>query len=428
MVLDLLTTLSVALVAVGVGLRLLSGSLDLRTSLFVAPCVPRLMAAVTAGAAASGGAVALTAVSAWLISRAAEHPPIVELSVAVVTVRALGISRGVFRYLERLASHDVALRGVVRLREQLYARLAAADRGTLAGLRRGDLMARVGSDVDLIGDVVVRGLLPFAVAAVVWGGGGALLTAVLPTAGAVLACTLALACGLAPWLAGTAASRAHRVADETAGEISALAHELLDHATELTVAGQVEARLTRAGRTDGIRSRAVDDAARPGAFSAAVSTLAMGAAAVGCLVVGAAAVNDAELAPVLLALTALAPLAMVESVGGLPAAATAVVRARHAAYRLMPLLHAAPHTGGAPAVSFAPVGTPSDLGLSTRNLTCGWPGRPPVVRGLSIDVAPGEVLAVTGPSGTGKSTLLRTLAGLLPPSEGQLWIDGSPVP
>ena len=199
----------------------------------LAPSTPRMTAAVAAGAAAAGSAVALTAVAAWLISRAAEHPPIVELSVAVVTVRALGISRGVFRYLERLASHDVALRGMVRLREELYARLAAADRGIVAGLRSGDLMARVGADVDLPGDVLVRGLLPFAVAGIVCGDGAALLAAVLPAAGAVLICALALACGLAPWLAGAAASRAHGVADDGAGEISALVHELLEHATEL---------------------------------------------------------------------------------------------------------------------------------------------------------------------------------------------------
>jgi len=67
---------------------------------------------------------------------------------------------------------------------------------------------------------------------------------------------------------------------------------------------------------------------------------------------------------------------------------------------------------------------PFGVGLRARDLTCRWPGRSPAVSGLSLDVAPGEVLAITGPSGGGKSTLLRTLAGLLPPSAGEVCIDG----
>ena len=59
----------------------------------------RAALAVLAGVAALGSAVGLTAVSAWLIARASQLPPVLDLQVAVVAVRALGISRGVFRYL-----------------------------------------------------------------------------------------------------------------------------------------------------------------------------------------------------------------------------------------------------------------------------------------------------------------------------------------
>ena len=387
---------------------------------------PRCAAAVAFGAAALGSAVALTAVSAWLISRAAQHPNITAVALAVVAVRALGISRGVFRYLERLTSHDVALRGTVRLRERLYTRLAAADAGVVAGLRRGDLMARVGADVDLMGDVVVRGLLPFAVALTVCAAGVGLLTVVLPAAGAIVFCCLLVAGGLAPWLAGAAASRAYRAADETNGELTARAHELLDHATELTVAGQVDQRLAAAAVVEAARGRALDSAARPAAWAAAVSTAATGSAVVGSLVVGAAAVRDNTMAPVLLALVTLMPLAMVEVVASLPAAAAALVRGSHAARRLAPLLLAAPaatRSGGRRTWPAGP--SPTGVGLSARGLTCSWPGSAPVINRLDLDLIPGEVLAITGPSGGGKSTLLLTLAGLLAPAAGDVWVDGT---
>ncbi|EHI44350.1 ABC transporter ATP-binding protein CydC, partial [Rhodococcus opacus PD630] len=80
----------------------------------------RVVRAVTAGVATLGSALALAALSAWLITRAWQMPPVLDLSVAVVAVRALGISRGVFRYLERLATHDTALRGTTSARTQLY--------------------------------------------------------------------------------------------------------------------------------------------------------------------------------------------------------------------------------------------------------------------------------------------------------------------
>ncbi|WP_237187442.1 ATP-binding cassette domain-containing protein [Rothia nasimurium] len=48
----------------------------------------------------------------------------------------------------------------------------------------------------------------------------------------------------------------------------------------------------------------------------------------------------------------------------------------------------------------------------------------PVATGINVEIAPGDCLILTGPNGTGKSTLLRTIAGLLPPVAGQLTIGG----
>lgn len=127
----------------------------------------RVFISIATGTATLGSALFLAGLSAWLIIRAWQMPPVLDLTVAVVAVRALGISRGLFRYLERLATHDTVLRGTTAARTQLYHRLASGDPAATAGLKRGDLLTRTGSDVDVLGDVVIRAIVPMAVAAII---------------------------------------------------------------------------------------------------------------------------------------------------------------------------------------------------------------------------------------------------------------------
>jgi ABC-type transport system involved in cytochrome bd biosynthesis fused ATPase/permease subunit len=121
---------------------------------------------VAAGVAAAGAAIGLTATSAWLVSRAAERPPILYLLVAVTGVRAFGVSRGALRYAERLASHDAAFRVLSRLRGGAYARLERLAPAGLAEFRSGDLLTRLVDDIDGLADLWLRVLLPYLVAAI----------------------------------------------------------------------------------------------------------------------------------------------------------------------------------------------------------------------------------------------------------------------
>lgn len=390
------------------------------------PSPARLALAAVTGSLALGCAVGLMATSAWLISRAAQRPPILELSVAVVATRAFGIGRGVLRYTERLLSHDVALRGVVALRERLYRCLVDADPALVAGLRRGDLLARVGADVDALADVVVRSLLPAAVAALTGTVTVVLLTVALPPAGLVLACGLLVAGVVAPLLAARGARAAERHASQVTAEISAEALALFDGLAEWSVAGVLPARLERAAALESRRDGAMDRAAVPTAAATAWGTLAVGAATLGCLVLGVRAVVAGDLSPVMLAVVALTPVAAGEVVLPLTAAAVGIVRARAAAVRVVHLLEstASPRPTLPPSDPDPhPAGTAPHV--RATGLACGWPGNPPTLTGVDLDLPPGRRVAVVGPSGTGKTTLLLTLAGLLRPLAGRVTVAPS---
>ena len=151
------------------------------------PRLPRLALAVFLGSAALGSALALAGVSAWLITRAWQQPPILELTVAVVAVRLFGISRGVLGYCERLASHDVALRAAGRARTELYRRLSAAPPTTVLRLSSGELVSRAGASVDDLADTLVRSVLPVAVATVLSTAAVIVIAVISPAAALALA-------------------------------------------------------------------------------------------------------------------------------------------------------------------------------------------------------------------------------------------------
>ena len=126
------------------------------------PVRGRLLLAVLAAAAATGCGVALLGTSGFLLARASQHPSILAISGAVVAVRAFSVGRGVFRYAERVSSHDVAFRVLAGLRVRVYRRLERIAPAGLHAFRSGDLLARLVSDVDATQELFLRGRRPAA--------------------------------------------------------------------------------------------------------------------------------------------------------------------------------------------------------------------------------------------------------------------------
>ncbi|HEY9241463.1 MAG TPA: thiol reductant ABC exporter subunit CydC, partial [Streptosporangiaceae bacterium] len=165
------------------------------------PLRGQLVLAVLAGAVSTGCAVALLGTSGFLLARASLHPNIVAISVAVVAVRGLSVGRGVFRYVERLASHDAAFRVLADVRVRVYRQLARLAPAGLRDFRSGDLLARLVSDVDATQDLFIRGLAPPLTALLVGAGAAGAVLLILAPAGLVLAGGLLLAGLAVPGLA-----------------------------------------------------------------------------------------------------------------------------------------------------------------------------------------------------------------------------------
>lgn len=379
----------------------------------------RLALAAVLGALAIGCSVGLLATSAFLISKAAQQPPILHLQVAIVAVRAFGIGRGVFRYAERIVGHDAAFRSLTDLRVAVYDRLAVIAPAGLSAYRSGDLLARLVADVDAMLDLHLRVVLPYVVAAVVGAGSVTLLAAFVPAAGVALALALLVGGVAVPMLTLRLAERSQRRVAPQQGRLTAETVTLLDGAAELIALGRAEDALERIRATDADLTRAAGRAAASSGVGAALGVVAQGAAVLACVIFGTQAVASGSLNGVNLALVVLVPLAAYEAVQVLPAAVVTFARVRESARRIVAVLDA-PDPVPDPA---DPASIPAPLepaSLVVRDFQAGWRPGSWVTQPVSFTVAPGQSLALVAPSGVGKSTFAAGLARLAP-ARGEVW-------
>ncbi|MFJ8131246.1 thiol reductant ABC exporter subunit CydD [Streptomyces hydrogenans] len=385
----------------------------------------RMALALLLGSLALGAAVGLMAVSGWLISRASEQPPVLHLMVAVTATRAFGIGRAVFRYAERLVSHDAVLRMLAELRVSVYARLERIAPAGLRRTRRGDLLARLVHDVDALQDYWLRWLLPAGAALLVGLGSVGFTAWLLPEAGAVLAVGLLVAGVLVPPLGAALARRAERRLAPARGVLATAVADPLRGCAELTVAGALRDRLDLARAADrtltGIASRQSAAAALGAGLSAVVCGLTVVAAAW----VGVQAVRDGRLDGVALAVVVLTPLAAFEAVTGLPLAVQYRQRVRHSAERVFEVLDA-PVPVHEPAVPAAPPAGPFPLELA--GIGARYAGQEhPALDGFALTLDAGRRVAVVGASGSGKTTLAQVLLRFLDAEAGTYKIGGVPA-
>ncbi|MFB7343871.1 thiol reductant ABC exporter subunit CydD [Streptomyces hydrogenans] len=385
----------------------------------------RMALALLLGSLALGAAVGLMAVSGWLISRASEQPPVLHLMVAVTATRAFGIGRAVFRYAERLVSHDAVLRMLAELRVSVYARLERIAPAGLRRTRRGDLLARLVHDVDALQDYWLRWLLPAGAALLVGLGSVGFTAWLLPEAGAVLAVGLLVAGVVVPPLGAALARRAERRLAPARGVLATAVADPLRGCAELTVAGALRDRLDRARAADrtltGIASRQSAAAALGAGLSAVVCGLTVVAAAW----VGVQAVRDGRLDGVALAVVVLTPLAAFEAVTGLPLAVQYRQRVRHSAERVFEVLDA-PVPVHEPAAPAAPPAGPFPLELAGIGARYAGQERP-ALDGFALTLDAGRRVAVVGASGSGKTTLAQVLLRFLDAEAGTYRIGGVPA-
>ncbi|MFJ3932539.1 thiol reductant ABC exporter subunit CydD [Streptomyces sp. NPDC090029] len=383
----------------------------------------RLLLALLLGTLALASAVGLMAVSGWLISRASEQPPVLHLMIAVTATRAFGIGRAVFRYAERVVSHDAVLRMLAETRVAVYRGLEAITPAGLGGRRRGDLLSRLVADVDGLQDYWLRWLLPAGAAALVGAGTVGFTGWLLPEAGAVLAVGLLVAGAGVPLLSGAVARRAERQLAPARGSLTDTVVDLLRGAAESTVAGARPRKLAAVREADGRLTRIAARGAAATALGGGLSALVCGLTVLGAAAVGLRAVQEGRLSGVALAVVVLTPLAAFEAVAGLPLAVQYRKRVERSAERVYEVLDA-PVPVREPSSPAEPPATPFPLVLRGVGARYGTDA-PRALCDVDLTLTPGRRVAVVGTSGAGKTTLAQVLLRFLDTDSGRYTLGGT---
>jgi ATP-binding cassette subfamily C protein CydCD len=381
----------------------------------LSPFTGRMLLSVVLGFATIASGVGLMATAAYIISAAALHPSIAELQVAIVGVRFFGLSRGVFRYLERLVSHDVTFRLLARWRVWFYQALEPLAPSRLMRYHSGDLLTRVISDIGSLESFYVRTIAPPLVALLVavavtlfLGGIGAqiawgLMVFLLPAGIGLPMLALILSYNLGPQII------------QVRAQLSTLIIDGIQGMADLLTCGQAKIQIERVNQAGARLTRLQVKMSRLTAMQTAIGSLLANMGMLAVLVLAILRVSQGQLDGVLLGVVTLTAITCFEAMQPLPQVAQNFEANRAAARRLYELVDAP-----LPVVDPAePLMLPEDSSLVVQGLAFQYPSwideeasaDSPIfgLKDISFSLPPGKHIALIGPSGAGKTTLISLL-------------------
>ena len=372
-----------------------------------------LAAGVLVSLAGLAAAAGLMAASGAMIAGAVAYGVLA----APLVLRGLGITRVVLRYLERLVTHDAMFRALADVRVWFFRKLALGSAGGLGFRQTGDLLARLGGDVEALDGLYLRILVPLAGAVLLL---PALVIIIAPTAPvlAVVVGGLFLLAGFAlPWFAARAAREAGVGLARSSGALRIAALDALTGLREVRAFAAEGRMLALVQAREAALLTAQHALSGRTAFASAAAFLCGQAAVLAVLI--AAGSN-----PVGAVAAAFLVVAAFEAIGGLPRAGAL---AGHAAAAARRVLEAADTPVPVPDPA-TPAPVPSGTRLRFDCVGFRWqPDRALVFDGLTLDIPQGARVALLGPSGAGKSTLAALMLKVAEPQQGRVLLGDADI-
>ena len=386
---------------------------------FLKSLIGEVLLSILLGVSAVGAGIGLLGTSAYLISAAALHPSIAELQVAIVGVRFFGISRAVFRYLERLVSHSVNLRILARLREWFYLRVESAPPADMITFRSGDLLNRVMADLETLENFYVRVVSPVVVAVVISLTMSLFIGHYSPQLGWILFTGLVLNGFLLPLLT---IFLTRKTGSQLVHERSELSTKMVEwlQGVEVLQSNRVASLWLNELKQKSISVGKIQThLAFWNGISSGMNLLILNLTILGLLIVTVSVIRSSGLEGVLLAVILLLGMASFESVQALPQAAVVFNASLQAADRIFSV--ASGKEDRLNALSIDPDWVPASLRF--QGVSAKFPEGSFNLQNISFTLSRGETLAIVGHSGAGKTSLINLILRFLDPTLGSIFLD-----
>jgi len=368
--------------------------------------------------------MALLGVAGWFIAAmaaAGAAGTTMNYFTPAAAIRAFAIARTGGRYLERLVTHEATLRFLSGLRVWFYEQVEPLAPAGLQHYRGGDLLSRIGADIDALDNLYLRTLVPMAVAGATALLAFAFLSLYSVPMAAINLVFLTLAGAAVPLLTGRLASRPGAALVETGSRLRTAVVDNVQGMAELVVFGADQAQLREADRLSGELIADQERMSRVAGLGSASLGLLTNLAVWLVVLLGSILVRRGEVPALDLPMFALVVLGSFEAVAALPQAYQYLGHTLAAARRIFAVIDGPvpipEPTGASPA--------PSDHALRFRDVSFRYADDAPwVLDSVELQIPEGHRIAVVGPSGSGKSSLVNLLLRFWDCGPGEISLGG----
>ncbi len=370
-----------------------------------------------------GSSVGLMMTSAYIIAKAALHPSIAELQVAIVGVRFFGISRGIFRYAERYISHEVTFKLLAKFRVWFFKSIEPLVPSRVSKYKSGDLLTRSVADVENLEHIFVRVISPPIVALFIlilmW-----FLFGIFSFSFSLIILFFFILGGIGvPLLTHFLSKNIGTKLVKLNTELNEIAIDCTQGISELLVFGQYKKWQNEYNTLNSDYINLQKKMASISGLHESLIGLTMNLAVIAILYVAIPFVNNGIMDGVYLSVLVIGTMAAFEAVLPLPTAVQFLEQSLKSAGRLFEITDEKPKIQNDNLQNL----NVNDYSIRINDLHFGYNPSAPIYKGLTFDIPEKNFVALVGASGAGKSTLINLLLRFWNYNSGKIFLGNNEI-